>query len=47
VRLWFVHRICATLFVFLIFLRYLIGSDCLINFDLVQIQSMALTSFTL
>jgi len=47
VRRWFVRRICATLFVFLVFLRYLIGSDCEISFDSVQIKSMALASSTL
>jgi len=47
VRRWFVRRFCATLFVFLVSLRYLIGSDCQINFDPVQIQSMTLTSSTL
>jgi len=28
VRRWFVHRLCATLFVFLVSLRYLVGLDC-------------------
>ena len=45
-RRWFVRRLCAT-FVFLVSLRYLIGSDCHINFDWVQIQSMTLLSSTL
>jgi len=47
VRRWFVRHLCATLFVFPISLRYLIGSGCQISFDPVQIQSMILTSSTL
>jgi len=46
-RRWFVRRLCATLFVFLVSLRYLISLDCLISFDPVQIQSMTLVSSTL
>ena len=46
-RCWFVRCLCATLFVFLVSLRYLIGSDCQISFDPVQIQSMTLASSTL
>ena len=42
-----VRRLCATLFVFLVSLRYLIASDCQISFDPVQIQSMTLASSTL
>jgi len=44
VQRWFVRRLCATLFVFLLFLRYLIGLDCQISFDPMQIQSMILAS---
>jgi hypothetical protein len=47
VRRWFVPHLCATLFVFLVSLKYLIGSDCQISFDIVQIRSMTLESFTL
>jgi len=47
VRRWFVRRLCATLFVFLVFPRYLIVLDCQISFDLVQIESMTLASSTL
>jgi len=46
-RRWFVRRLCATTFVFLVSLRYLISLDCLISFDPVQIQSMTLVSSTL
>jgi len=42
-----VRRLCVTLFVFLVSLRYLIASDCQISFDLVQIQSITLASSTL
>ncbi|AES64139.1 hypothetical protein MtrunA17_Chr2g0285721 [Medicago truncatula] len=42
-----VHLLCATLFVFLVSLRYLIASDCQISFDPVHIQSMTLVSSTL
>ena len=35
------------LFVFLVSFRYLFSSNCHINFDLVQIQSMSLASSTL
>jgi hypothetical protein len=42
-----VRRLCATLFVFLVSLRFLIASDCQISFDPVQIQSMTLALSTL
>jgi len=42
-----VRHLCATLFVFLVSLKYLIASDCQISFDPVQIQSMTLVSSTL
>jgi Na+/H+ antiporter NhaD/arsenite permease-like protein len=47
VRRCFVRRFCATLFVFLVLFRYLFNSDCQINLDPVQIQSMTLASLTL
>jgi len=47
VQRWFVRRLCVTLFVFFVFVRYLIGSNCQISFDPVHIQSMTLASSTL
>jgi hypothetical protein len=47
VRRWFVHRLCAALFVFLVSFRYLFGSNCQTSFDPMQIQSMTWTSSTL
>ena len=47
VRRCVVRHLCAALFVFLALFRYLLGSDCQISLDPVQIQSMTLASSTL
>jgi len=44
VRCWFVLHLCATLFVCFYSLKYLIGSDCQISFDPMQIQLTTLAS---
>ena len=46
-RLCFVRRLCATLFVILVSFRYLFDSNCQISFDPVHIKSMTLESSTL
>jgi len=43
----FCSSFCGALFVFLVSFRYLFDSNCQINFDQVQIQSMTLVLSTL